>query len=58
MPFSQWFTTLDDVSTATAAPGDHLLDPSHIAQISGESCRLKDEREAGHVQRSVAKTIE
>ncbi|MCK5771993.1 MAG: hypothetical protein KAH28_16640 [Algiphilus sp.] len=50
--------TLDDDSTATAAPRAHLLDSSHIAQTSGESCRLKDKREARHVQRSAAKTIE
>lgn len=47
LPFSQWSNAFADDTTLTAALLDRLLHHSHIAQISGESYRLKDKKNAG-----------
>jgi len=47
LPFSQWSSAFADDMTLTAAFLDRLLHHSHIAQIAGESYRLKDKKNAG-----------
>jgi DNA replication protein DnaC len=47
LPFSQWSTAFADDQTLTAALLDRLLHHAHIAQISGNSYRLKDKKAAG-----------
>ena len=47
LPFSQWSNAFADDTTLTAALLDRLLHHAHIAQISGESYRLKDKKHAG-----------
>ena len=47
LPFSQWSSAFADDTTLTAALLDRLLHHSHIAQIAGESYRLKDKKNAG-----------
>lgn len=47
LPFSQWSGAFADDTTLTAALLDRLLHHSHICQISGESYRLKDKKNAG-----------
>jgi len=49
LPFSQWSTAFADDQTLTAALLDRLLHHAHIAQISGESYRLKGKKAAGIV---------
>ena len=49
LPFSQWSNAFADDTTLTAALLDRLLHHSHIAQIAGESYRLKDKKNAGIV---------
>jgi len=49
LPFSQWSSAFADDTTLTAALLDRLLHHSHIAQIAGESYRLKDKKNAGIV---------
>jgi len=49
LPFSQWSTAFADDQTLTAALLDRLLHHAHIAQISGNSYRLKDKKAAGIV---------
>ena len=47
LPFSQWSSTFADDATLTAAMLDRLLHHCHVAQISGESYRLKNKKKAG-----------
>jgi len=47
LPFSQWSTAFAEDQTLTAALLDRLLHHAHIAQISGNSYRLKDKKMAG-----------
>lgn len=47
LPFSQWSTAFADDQTLTAALLDRLLHHAHIAQISGNSYRLKGKKAAG-----------
>ena len=47
LPFSQWSTAFADDQTLTAALLDRLLHHAHIAQIAGESYRLKGKKAAG-----------
>lgn len=47
LPFSQWSNAFADDTTLTAALLDRLLHHAHIVQISGESYRLKDKKNAG-----------
>jgi DNA replication protein DnaC len=47
LPFSQWAGTFADDATLTAAMLDRLLHHCHVAQISGESYRLKNKKKAG-----------
>lgn len=47
LPFSQWSTAFADDTTLTAALLDRLLHHAHIVQISGDSYRLKDKKNAG-----------
>ncbi len=42
LPFTQWSGTFGDDETLTAVMLDRLLHHAHIAQISGQSYRLKD----------------
>lgn len=49
LPFSQWSTAFADDQTLTAALLDRLLHHAHIAQISGNSYRLKGKKAAGIV---------
>lgn len=49
LPFSQWHTAFAQDATLTAAMLDRLLHHSHLAQIQGESYRLKEKRKAGLV---------
>ena len=50
LPFGQWASTFADDQTLTAAMLDRLLHHAHIVQISGESYRLKDKRNAGQIK--------
>lgn len=47
LPFSQWSKAFADDTTLTAALLDRLLHHAHITQITGESYRLKDKKQAG-----------
>lgn len=47
LPFSQWSNAFADDTTLTAALLDRLLHHAHIAQISGESYRLRNKKNAG-----------
>jgi len=47
LPFSQWSNAFADDTTLTAALLDRLLHHAHIVQISGQSYRLKDKKNAG-----------
>lgn len=47
LPFSQWSTAFADDQTLTAALLDRLLHHAHIAQIAGDSYRLKGKKAAG-----------
>ena len=49
LPFSQWSTAFANDQTLTAALLDRLLHYAHIAQISGNSYRLKGKKAAGIV---------
>lgn len=51
LPFTQWAGAFADDQTLTAAMLDRLLHHGHIAQIAGESYRLRDKRRAGQVAR-------
>lgn len=53
LPFSQWSTAFADDQTLTAALLDRLLHHAHIAQISGNSYRLKDKKAAGIVPATI-----
>lgn len=57
LPFSQWSTAFADDQTLTAALLDRLLHHAHIAQISGESYRLKGKKAAGIVPVSTQNKI-
>lgn len=46
LPFTQWSGTFGDDETLTAAMLERLLHHAHIAQISGQSYRLKDKLKA------------
>jgi DNA replication protein DnaC len=55
--FAQWATAFADDATLTAAMLDRLLHHAHIAQIQGDSYRLRDKRKAGVIRKtSGAKT--
>ena len=54
LPFAQWASAFADDATLTAAMLDRLLHHAHIAQIQGDSYRLKDKRKAGLVRKSNA----
>ena len=49
LPFGQWDTTFAQDATLTAALLDRLLHHAHIVPISGQSYRLKNQRQAGMV---------
>lgn len=51
LPFTQWSGTFGDDETLTAAMLDRLLHHAHIAQISGQSYRLKDKLKSGQLQK-------
>lgn len=57
LPFSQWSTAFADDQTLTAALLDRLLHHAHIAQISGNSYRLKGKKAAGIVPVTSQQTI-
>ena len=57
LPFSQWSTAFADDQTLTAALLDRLLHHAHIAQIAGESYRLKGKKAAGIVPVSAQNKI-
>ena len=57
LPFSQWSTAFADDQTLTAALLDRLLHHAHIAQIAGESYRLKGKKAAGIVPVSAQSKI-
>lgn len=50
LPFGQWDTTFAQDATLTAALLDRLLHHAHIVPISGQSYRLKHQRNAGMLQ--------
>lgn len=54
LPFTQWASAFADDQTLTAAMLDRLLHHAHIVQITGESYRLKDKRNAGQAARRTA----
>ena len=54
LPFAQWATAFADDATLTAAMLDRLLHHAHIAQIQGDSYRLKDKRKAGVIKKNGA----
>ena len=54
LPSTQGAGAFADDQTMTAAMLDRLLHHAHIAQISGESERLKDKRNAGQAARRTA----
>lgn len=56
LPFAQWASAFADDATLTAAMLDRLLHHAHIAQIQGDSYRLKDKRKAGVIRKSSAET--
>ena len=47
LPFGQWDATFAQDTTLTAALLDRLLHHAHVVPISGESYRLKHQRQAG-----------
>ena len=51
LPFAQWATAFADDATLTAAMLDRLLHHAYIAQIQGDSYRLKDKRKAGVIRK-------
>ncbi|NJD85245.1 AAA family ATPase, partial [Candidatus Erwinia dacicola] len=52
----QWSGTFGDDETLTAAMLDRLLHHAHIAQISGQSYRLKDKLKSGQIQKKTKAT--
>ena len=54
LPFAQWASAFAEDATLTAAMLDRLLHHAHIAQIQGDSYRLKDKRKAGLMRKSSA----
>ncbi len=59
LPFTQWSVSFGDDETLTAAMLDRLLHHAHIAQISGQSYRLKDKLKSGQLQKKTkAATLE
>ncbi|NJC99721.1 hypothetical protein EWM58_05280 [Candidatus Erwinia dacicola] len=56
LPFTQWSGTFGDDETLTAAMLDRLLHHAHIAQISGQSYRLKDKLKSGQIQKKTKAT--
>jgi len=59
LPFTQWPISFGDDETLTAAMLDRLLHHAHIAQISGQSYRLKDKLNSGQLQKKTkAATLE
>jgi DNA replication protein DnaC len=50
LPFGQWDNTFAQNATLTAALLDRLLHHAHIVPISGQSYRLKHQRQAGMIQ--------
>jgi len=50
LSFGQWDATFASDTTLTAALLDRLLHHAHVVPISGESYRLKQQRQAGIVQ--------
>lgn len=53
LPFGQWDTTFAQDTTLTAALLDRLLHHAHIAQLSGQSYRLKDKLRSGQIQKKL-----
>ncbi|KAG0304440.1 hypothetical protein BGZ97_001489 [Linnemannia gamsii] len=49
LPFGQWDNTFAQDTTLTAALLDRLLHHAHIVPISGDSYRLKHQRQAGMI---------
>jgi DNA replication protein DnaC len=49
LPFGQWDTTFAQDTTLTAALLDRLLHHAHIVPITGESYRLKHQKQAGMI---------
>jgi len=49
LPFAQWDNTFAQDATLAAALLDRLLHHAHVLPISGESYRLKHQRQAGLV---------
>ncbi len=47
LPFTKWKEVLNNDEALTAAILDRLIHHSHIINIQGESCRLKQKRKAG-----------
>lgn len=47
LPFGQRDQTFTGDAALTSAMLDHILHHSHLVQIKGESCRLKQKRKAG-----------
>ncbi|MEY4473320.1 MAG: hypothetical protein RL671_1624 [Pseudomonadota bacterium] len=56
LPFGQWDATFAQDATLTAALLDRLLHHAHIVPISGESYRLKHQRQAGMVKTAAETT--
>ena len=54
LPFARCATAFADDATLTAAMLDRLLHHAHIAQIQGDSYRLKDKRKAGVIKKNGA----
>lgn len=50
LSFSQWASAFTDDQTLTTALLNRLLHHAHIVQISDESYRLTDKRNAGKIQ--------
>ena len=57
LPFGQWDATFAQDTTLTAALLDRLLHHAHIVPITGESYRLKHQRQAGMVQMATADEV-
>lgn len=49
LPFGQWDTTFAQDTTLTAALLDRLLRHAHIVPITGESYRLKHQKQANMI---------
>lgn len=56
--FGQWDQTLAGDATRTAALLDRLLPHAHVIPISGDSYRLREERQAGVINRIPPSSIE